>query len=86
MPDNSVASYNHEEVFDFPIGTTIIKTFAYPVDDRNLKKGFELLETRLLIHKEEGWVPVSYIWNDNSTNNFKQLVNSLLSQDIHWTQ
>ena len=68
MPDGSVASYNHDQVFDFPIGTTIIKTFAYPVDDRNLKKGFQLLETRLLIHKKEGWIPVSYIWNDNQTD------------------
>ena len=68
MPDNTVASYNHEKVFDFPVGTSIIKTFAYPVDDRDLKKGFQLLETRLLIHREEGWVPVSYIWNEDQTD------------------
>ena len=74
MPDGSVASYNHDQVFDFPIGTTIIKTFAYPVDDRNLKKGFQLLETRLLIHKKEGWIPVSYIWNDNQTDAEREFI------------
>lgn len=68
MPDNKVASYNYENIFNFPLGTTIIKTFAYPVDDRDLKKGFQLLETRLLIHKKEGWTPVSYVWNENQTD------------------
>ncbi len=68
IPKNKAAEYSYGNVFKFPIGTTIIKTFAYPIDERNLVKGFKLLETRLLIKNNTGWIPLSYIWNDEQTN------------------
>ena len=68
IPENKAAEYSYGNVFKFPIGTTIIKTFAYPIDERNLVKGFKLLETRLLIKNNSGWIPLSYIWNDEQTN------------------
>ena len=68
MPDGQLAQYNHDEVFNFPVGTKIIKTFAYPIDDRDLSKGFQFLETRLLIKNENGWFPLSYIWNENQND------------------
>ena len=68
MPDGQLAQYNHNEVFNFPVGTKIIKTFAYPVDDRDLSIGFQFLETRLLIKNENGWFPLSYIWNENQND------------------
>ena len=65
MPNGEFAQYNYNEVFNFPVGTKIIKTFAYPVDDRDLSLGFQLLETRLLIKDQNGWYPLSYIWKEN---------------------
>ena len=65
MPNGKFAQYNYNEVFNFPVGTKIIKTFAYPVDDRDLSLGFQLLETRLLIKDQNGWYPLSYIWKEN---------------------
>lgn len=65
MPNGEFAQYNYNEVFNFPVGTKIIKTFAYPVDDRDLSLGFQLLETRLLIKDKNGWYPLSYIWKEN---------------------
>ena len=44
IPENKAAEYSYGSVFKFPIGTTIIKTFAYPIDERNLEEGFKLLE------------------------------------------
>ena len=70
MPLNTAAEYSYNNVFNFPIGTTIIKTFAYPIDERDLDKGFQLLETRLLIKNKNGWEPLSYIWNNEQTNAF----------------
>ena len=57
MGASNSAVYNYEEVFEFPKGTTIIKTFAYPVDERDKESGLILLETRLLVHEEDGWKP-----------------------------
>jgi hypothetical protein len=61
MPQGKLAQYNHNKVFNFPLGTKIIKTFAYPVDERDLSLGFQLLETRLLIKNKDGWYP-SFIY------------------------
>ena len=65
MPNGEFAKYNYNEVFNFPVGTKIIKTFAYPIDDRDLSLGFQLLETRLLIKDKNGWYPLSYIWKED---------------------
>ncbi|MFN2099902.1 SO2930 family diheme c-type cytochrome [Altererythrobacter sp. MF3-039] len=84
LPEGQSANYAARETFDFPVGTVISKTFYYPVgdgdllkeDDRTaerLKDGFvlsdvQLIETRLLIHREEGWVALPYVWNEEQTD------------------
>ena len=39
--------------FNFPVGSALIKTFYYPVDEKS-DLGMNLLETRLLLRKENG--------------------------------
>ena len=67
LPENTTVAYNATEVMDFPVGTTIIKTFYYPNDFRKPDKGKRLMETRLLIHENEGWKALAYVWNDEQT-------------------
>ena len=52
VPDNKKAQYEENWVFNFPVGSALIKTFYYPVDERNPDLGMNLLETRLLLRKE----------------------------------
>ncbi|NNC82195.1 MAG: hypothetical protein HKN79_01350 [Flavobacteriales bacterium] len=66
MPEGLSAEYSSDgQILDFPVGTVIIKTFYYdhvlPEDER------KNLETRLLIHKEDGWIFAEYVWNDDQT-------------------
>jgi hypothetical protein len=68
LPDGKTVEYNEKEVFDFPIGTTIIKTFYFPNDFRNADKGYRIIETRLLIHENDGWKALEYVWNDEQTD------------------
>ena len=68
MPSGLTVSYNATEVLDFPVGTTIIKTFYYPNDFRDVSKGRRLMETRLLIHETAGWKVLEYVWNDAQTD------------------
>jgi uncharacterized repeat protein (TIGR03806 family) len=68
FPEGSQVAYNAEEVLDFPIGTSIIKTFYYPLDARTPEKGRRLMETRLLVHTEQGWEAYPYIWDDEQTD------------------
>ncbi|NQY13780.1 MAG: hypothetical protein HRT81_07990 [Henriciella sp.] len=58
VPDGHSAVYREDDVLDFPVGTVLVKTFAY--DER-------YLETRLLIHKRDGWEALPYIWNETQT-------------------
>jgi len=67
IPEGKSVSYNAKEVFDFPVGTILIKNFFYHKDDRKPQKGKRILETRLLIHESDGWVALPYIWNDAQT-------------------
>jgi uncharacterized repeat protein (TIGR03806 family) len=67
IPEGRTVDYNATEVLAFPVGTTIIKTFYYPNDFRDVAKGRRLMETRLLIHEETGWKALEYVWNDEQT-------------------
>lgn len=67
LPPGSRAAYTEAGVLDFPVGTTLIKSFAYPVDFREPDKDVRLIETRLLVRRQSGWVPLSYVWNAEQT-------------------
>ncbi|MES2794605.1 MAG: SO2930 family diheme c-type cytochrome, partial [Bacteroidota bacterium] len=73
IPEGQSVVYKPNEVFDFPIGTVIIKTFYFPNDFRDLSKGRKLLETRLLIHEEKAWKALTYIWNEQQTDAFLEV-------------
>jgi uncharacterized repeat protein (TIGR03806 family) len=63
LPPGTHASYSRDDVFEFPVGTVIAKTFAYPHDARDPSAGRRLIETRILKHEPDGWVGLPYIWN-----------------------
>ena len=64
MPPRQTVSYREQGALDFPVGTTLVKTFAYPADFRAPDAKLRFIETRLLIHKPQGWVALTYVWND----------------------
>jgi uncharacterized repeat protein (TIGR03806 family) len=73
LPAGAKATYNDKEVLDFPIGTTLIKTFYYPNDFRNTSKGRRIMETRLLLHETDGWKALVYVWNDEQTEAYLEV-------------
>jgi uncharacterized repeat protein (TIGR03806 family) len=68
LPEGTKAKYNDSIVFDFPVGTTLIKNFYFPNDFRKPEKGRKIIETRLLVHEPDGWQAYPYIWNDEQTD------------------
>lgn len=81
MPSGVSASYvNDYSILDFPIGTILIKNFYY---ENILPEGTtKILETRLQIKKEEGWVFANYKWNDEQTQAYYDLNGSYVSLDF----
>lgn len=67
LPPGAKATYRATGVLDLPVGATLVKTFAYPADMRNPGEKVRFIETRLLIHKASGWVPLTYVWNQDQT-------------------
>lgn len=67
LPPGTHAHYHDTEAFDFPVGTIIVKTFSFLHDIRDPSQGERLIETRLLIRKENEWVGLPYRWNDDAT-------------------
>tara|TARA_B100000287_G_scaffold384760_1_gene391490 strand:- start:1136 stop:2173 length:1038 start_codon:yes stop_codon:yes gene_type:complete len=66
VPDGQKLGYVNNEVFIFPVGSTLIKTFAYLNKNGPLEQ--QLLETRLLINTNDGWQAISYVWNKEQTD------------------
>lgn len=67
IPEGTQAHYREREVFEFPVGTIISKTFSFPADLREPERDVRRIETRLLIHQPKGWTALSYVWNDEQT-------------------
>ena len=67
MPAGQQAQYREDGVFEFPVGTVLIKTFAFAADMRQPTENVRFLETRLLIRRAEGWVAYPYVWNEAQT-------------------
>lgn len=65
MPEGTAATYSKDTVFEFPVGTIIAKTFAFPDDQQPGKE--KLIETRLLVRRKTGWATLPYVWNENQT-------------------
>ena len=58
VPPGETARYHESDAFAFPVGSVIVKTFSY--DD-------DFVETRLLVHKADGWHAYPYVWNADDT-------------------
>lgn len=71
IPPGKSATYVADEALNFPVGTTLVKTFALPsnTDNRGIENE-DLIETRLLIKRESGWKALPYVWNSDKTDAF----------------
>jgi len=66
IPKNKKAVYDGDgKTLIFPVGTALIKTFYYD----NIQPGntTRIIETRIMIRKEEGWIFANYVWNADQT-------------------
>ncbi len=83
MPDNIKARYaNDDAVLNFPVGTVLIKNFYYENVLPELQT--RVIETRLMIHKPEGWVFANYVWNEAQDEAIFDLSGSF--QPLEWEE
>lgn len=62
LPEGTQLTADGEGLLKFPVGAAIIKTFAFGEGaDRRL------IETRVLLHRSDGWTALPYRWNVEQT-------------------
>jgi uncharacterized repeat protein (TIGR03806 family) len=54
LPTHTKALADGPGLLQLPIGAALIKTFKF---------SGKLIETRVLLHRSEGWVPLPYVWD-----------------------
>ena len=64
MPPGAHADYRAAGALAFPVGTVLVKRFAFAADQRQPGRGLRAVETRLLIRRAAGWAALSYVEQD----------------------
>lgn len=82
IPDGTQAQYDEREPFSLPVGSVLVKTFGYLHDIRDVSKGERIIETRLLIHTNDGWIGNSYVWNEEMTEAALKVAGT--TTDVEW--
>lgn len=81
MPTGVKATFDGDaKILSLPIGSVLIKNFYYDnVQPENVTK---IIETRIMIHKDSGWIFADYVWNAEQTEAFLDLAGSYVP--ISW--
>ena len=83
VPPGRKITWHDTERWEFPVGTILVKSFAYPLDARDPARGERLLETRLLVHEDAAtWVPHTYEWDAAQTKAVRTVAGDTL--DVRW--
>lgn len=59
VPPGQQADSQGGGLIDFPVGTALIKTFKF---------AGRLIETRVMLHRADGWLALPYRWNEAQTD------------------
>lgn len=83
MPQGVKGKYvSDDEILDLPVGAVLIKNFYY--DNVQPSGDTRIIETRLMIRKNTGWIFAEYVWNDEQTDAHLSMNGSYT--DIQWYQ
>ncbi|GKX33682.1 MAG: hypothetical protein MnENMB40S_13000 [Rhizobiaceae bacterium MnEN-MB40S] len=82
VPEGESAEYVDDDVFRFPVGTTLVKTFSYPADLREPTRDIRLVETRLLIRQDDGWKAFAYVWDEETGDATLKIAGKRLPIDV----
>lgn len=67
VPEDQTMEHTGGDKLDFPVGSILVKTFLYDHDLQDDSGERTILETRLLILRDDGWTAETYVWNEDQT-------------------
>jgi len=78
LPPGETMTYRDDGAWELPVGSIVIKSFGYLLDERDPSKGERVLETRLLVHEAGGWVPHTYVWDEAQLTATRKIAGTFL--------
>lgn len=83
MPKGSKATYDGDgKILNLPVGAALIKNFYY--ENVQPSNATRIIETRIMIRKDTGWIFAEYVWNEEQTEAFLDLAGSNTS--VQWLE
>lgn len=64
LPAGATLAADADGRLQFPVGAALIKSFGYT----STSGGLDVIETRVLLHKQQGWVALPYVWRADGTD------------------
>ncbi|MGL5837695.1 MAG: SO2930 family diheme c-type cytochrome [Sphingorhabdus sp.] len=64
LPPGKSYSIDADGRLQFPVGSALIKSFGY----QDATGKLTIIETRLLLHRDEGWVALPYVWKADGSD------------------
>jgi uncharacterized repeat protein (TIGR03806 family) len=64
LPAGKSYAVNADGRLQFPVGSALIKSFGY----HDAAGKLQVIETRLLLHRAEGWVTLPYVWKADGSD------------------
>lgn len=64
LPKGASYRVGNDGRLQFPLGSALIKSFGYHDASGRLR----IIETRLLLHRAEGWVALPYVWKEDGSD------------------
>lgn len=82
LPSGTTATYTSEDdILVLPAGAVLVKNFFYENAQPSGQR--RIIETRLMIRKNNGWIFATYVWNDAQDDAFLDMDGSTAA--VTWT-
>jgi len=87
IPPATTIGYHDDELWKFPVGTILVKTFGYLNDMRDESLGERKLEVRLLVRESsDSWEHHIYVWDEAQAVATREVAGNVVTAswiDIH---
>lgn len=82
LPEGESIDVRDDEEWELPLGSVLIKHFAFARDAREPEGERVHVETRLMTQTEEGWTGEVYLWDEDQAEAERFLPGALLTLDL----
>jgi uncharacterized repeat protein (TIGR03806 family) len=72
VPHGATIRYTPDGPFEFPVGTVLAQTLSYSDADQNGAR--RIVETRVLLRRDDKWIGLPYVWNEAQTDAQLELI------------